>query len=73
MKPQDIVFVIVLIILLFFRREKVLVIAGLLCLLLSIPLFATQIFFTAQRLTYYAAGFFFISVILSILKLRKEK
>lgn len=66
MKPQDLAFIVVLGILLFLRKSNYLVIAGLLSLLLSIPLFARHIFFTAEHLTYYAVGFFLISVFLKI-------
>ena len=63
MKPQDIVFIVVLIILIFLRKSNWLVIAGLLSLLLAIPLFAKHIFFTAEHLTYYAVGFFLVAIV----------
>ncbi|MFH0749520.1 MAG: hypothetical protein V1917_01220 [Candidatus Gottesmanbacteria bacterium] len=72
MKPQDIGFIIVLCILLVLRREKLFVSAGLLCFLLAIPLFATWIFFTGERLVWYGAAFVFVGIILSIVK-GKEK
>lgn len=62
MKPQDIIFIITLLGLLIFRKSNYFVFAGIFSLLLAIPLFANQIFFTAQHLTYYAVGFFLISV-----------
>jgi len=71
MKPQDIFFIIVLAVLVWRKNPKFLVGAGLLCLILSIPLFHLWIFFTAERLVYYAAGFFFIGIILYILKKSK--
>lgn len=61
MKVQDIVFFLVLFILR--RHPRRLVFAGLICLAVSIPLFYFWIFFTAERLTWYAAAFFFISLI----------
>jgi hypothetical protein len=64
MKPQDIIFIAILLILLFARKPQLIVIAGLTCLFLSIPLFSSWIFFTAQRLTYYAAAFFVVASIL---------
>lgn len=67
MKPQDIVFLVILMVLIIMRKPRLLVGAGLLCLLLSIPLFAGWVFFTAQRLTYYAGGFVFVAVILFLL------
>lgn len=71
MKPQDLVFIVILVFLLYKRRHELLVIAGIVCLLLSIPLFSFWIFFTAQRLVVYAFVFFLIAVIMLILKLRK--
>ncbi|MEM4230904.1 MAG: hypothetical protein QXF25_03450, partial [Candidatus Pacearchaeota archaeon] len=47
--------------------------AGLISLIISIPLFYFQIFFTAQRLTYYAAVFFFLSCIFYTLDMRKRE
>lgn len=66
MKPQDIIFLLVLAALLIFRKSKWIVIAGLLCLAVAMPLFAMHIFFTAQRVTYYAGGFFLIAAVLKI-------
>lgn len=63
MKPQDILFIIILIALLFLRKPRLLVLAGLICLFLSIPLFARWVFFTAERLDYYAAGFLLAAII----------
>ena len=68
MKPQDIVFFIVFAILLFSRKPRALVWAGLVSLALAIPLFAKWIFFTAERLTWYAAAFFLAFIILSFVK-----
>lgn len=55
MKAQDIAFFVILIFLL--RRPGWLLWVGLGCLLLAIPLFAQWIFFTAERLTWYAGAF----------------
>lgn len=63
MKPQDILFILVLIAILWKRNPKNSVIAGLICLILAIPLFQFQIFFTAERLIIYAAGFLLIAVL----------
>jgi hypothetical protein len=71
MKPQDILFIIILVILLFIKKPKVLVGAGLLCLLLSMPLFAKWVFFTAERLVMYAAGFLLVAIILFMLPNKK--
>lgn len=68
MKPQDILFILVLVGLFYKKNPKFFVIAGSACLLVSIPLFATWTFFTAERLTWYAAGFFLIAIVFSIWK-----
>jgi len=70
-KPQDLIFLVVLVPLIFKRNPNYFVIAGLLSLILSIPLFHQWIFFTAQRLVIYAFVFFTIAVIIHIIKLRK--
>jgi len=72
MKPQDLIFFIVLAIILYIGKPKWLVIAGLICLLISIPLFSFWVFFTAQRLTYYALGFFLTSVIVFLIQTRRK-
>lgn len=66
MKIQDIIFFITLAVLLASRRERLLIWAGLISLILAIPLFAKWIFFTAERLTWYAAAFFFIFILFSL-------
>ncbi|MCL4360148.1 hypothetical protein M1555_02740 [Patescibacteria group bacterium] len=71
MKPQDFLFVILFAVLLILRRPRLLVFAGLGCLLLAIPLFAGWIFFTAERLTWYAAAFFLTFIVLSLVRGRK--
>lgn len=65
MKPQDILFFIAFGALFAVRKPKLFVWAGLFCLLLSIPLFATWTFFTAERLTWYAAAFFAVNILIS--------
>lgn len=64
MKPQDLGFFVVFIILLFLRRPKVLLIVGLVCFILAIPLFATWTFFTAERLTWYGVAFILASLLI---------
>jgi hypothetical protein len=66
MKPQDILFFVILAVLIGLRKPKYLVIAGLACIVLSIPLFHFWVFFTAQRLIMYSFGFLFIAVIISL-------
>lgn len=63
MKPQDIVFLGILAILIFFKNPKLLVVAGLASFILAIPLFTMHIFFTAQRLAMYGAGFILLAII----------
>lgn len=65
MKPQDIVFFFILGALLAVRKPRLFVWAGLACLAVSIPLFATWTFFTAERLTWYAAAFFAVYILIS--------
>lgn len=71
MKPQDIGFFIVFAVLLLVRRPVFFVWAGLGCLVLAIPLFATWTFFTAERLTWYAAAYFLTFILISLLWPRK--
>ncbi len=71
MKPQDILFIILLLVLLGVRKPRLLVGAGLVCLLLSIPLFSHLVFFTAERLVMYAGGFLFAAIIFSFIKDKK--
>jgi len=73
MKPQDIIFILILIILLYKRKAECFVYAGLACLIVSAPLFYFQIFFTAQRLIYYATAIFTIAIILMLLQRNNEK
>lgn len=73
MKPQDILFVAILAIILIKRFDpKWVALLGVSCILLSMPLFSLWIFFTAQRLMWYAAAFFLVSVTLTLLRLRKN-
>jgi len=71
MKPQDIVFLIILLTLFIAKKPRLLVWVGLLCILLAMPLFSFWVFFTAERLVMYAAGFLFIAIILFWFTLRK--
>ncbi len=66
MKPQDIVFLLAFAILIWKRRTDWMVIVGILCLVVSMPLFATWIFFTAQRLVVYAFVLFITAVIIML-------
>jgi len=73
MKIQDLIFICLFSIILWQRSLKLSVVLGVTCLLLAIPLFKLWIFFTAERLTWYAAAFFIFGVILELTKLAKEK
>lgn len=68
MKIQDIIFLTVLVLLILKRSPKFAVSCGIACLILSIPLFSFWIFFTAERLTWYAAGFFLLAIIFYLFK-----
>ena len=72
-KPQDLLFIAVFLLLLIKRDPKLFAIAGLSCLALSIPLFSQWIFFTAQRLVWFAFLFFSFAVVLNLVKLRHNK
>lgn len=60
MKIQDVGFLLTLITLILFRRERAFLIAGLLCFIAAIPLYARWVFFTAERLVWYAGAFILI-------------
>lgn len=66
MKTQDSTFFLIMVVLLVFRRPTYFVWAGLSCLVIAIPLFATWTFFTAERLTWYAAAYFLIYILISL-------
>lgn len=68
MKIQDILFFATFVVLLILRKPRLFVVVGLSSLVLAIPLFATWTFFTAERLTWYAAAFFMTFIIISTLK-----
>lgn len=73
MKSQDVLFFIVFIFLLLKHNSRYAIGAGIISLVISIPLFAFWIFFTAERLVWYAAGFFLLGILLQLYTLRKEK
>lgn len=70
MKPQDILFLIILGLLFYKRNPKYFSYAGLICLLISIPLFAKWIFFTAERFSLYAFIFILIAIVLNLVRMR---
>lgn len=66
MKIQDIIFLVVLVALLVtsLKNPRRFVYAGLISIVLSIPLFYMWIFFTAQRLLYYGFAFLLIATVI---------
>jgi len=62
MKPQDILYLVVLGFLIYKRNPNLFVWAGIFCFVISIPLFAFWIFFTAEHLVWYGASFILIAV-----------
>lgn len=66
MKVQDIIFLIIMIILIGKKDPRWFAIAGLTCITLAIPLFAWWIFFTAERLTWYASAYFFTFILMTM-------
>ncbi|MEK7577085.1 MAG: hypothetical protein AAB492_00520 [Patescibacteria group bacterium] len=73
MKPQDIVFGIILGTFLALKNPLLFAWTGLLMLSISLPLFALHIFFTAERLTWYAAAFFLFFILFSFTPSHKVK
>lgn len=71
MKIQDIVFFVALALLILKRNPKLATLFGIASLFLSIPLFSLWVFFTAERLTWYAAGFFLLAIIFYFFKSKK--
>lgn len=65
MKIQDIAFIGVFILLVLSKKPLSLVVAGLVCIILAIPLFHFWVFFTAQKLIEYAFLFILTSLLLS--------
>lgn len=72
-KIQDIIFLLVFLFFLYKKDARLAALFGLAALIFSIPLFSFWIFFTAERLTWYAAGFFFLSIILYSVAVKNEK
>lgn len=62
MKIQDVSFFLIFVTALDFKNFRLSAGLGIICLLLAVPLFAKWIFFTAERLTWYAAAFFLLAI-----------
>ncbi len=73
MKIQDLIFLFVFLPHLGARSPKLSVALGLFCLVLAAPLFKFWIFFTAERLTWYAGAFFLTSALLYLYQLKFKK
>lgn len=71
MKIQDVIFFIVFLFFLLRREPRFAVLGGLVSLMVSIPLFSAWIFFTAERLTWYAFAFFLLAIGLHLWEIRK--
>lgn len=72
-KIQDLAFGLLFLFVLWRKNAKLAVFIGLFCLLLAAPLFKFWIFFTAERLTWYAASLFLYAVIKLFFELKKPK
>lgn len=72
MKPQDVIFLIIIAVIIISRKSKLFIILGIAFLFAAIPLFAKWVFFTAERLTWYAAVFFLIAIVSQIVGNRKK-
>lgn len=70
MKIQDIIFILLLIVLLYKRNQYLFIWCAFGAVLLAIPLFQLQIFFTAQRLMYYAYALILLATLLFFFKKR---
>ena len=73
MKIQDILFIILLILPFIVKRAnaRVFIILGIVMIMLSAPFFYMRIFFTAQRLVMYGAGFILVGIVLMFIKQRR--
>lgn len=73
MKIQDVVFFIIFVFLILSQRPRWTVIIGLFFLFLAIPLFSFWIFFTAERLIWYAAACFLLAMIMYVFQYKKQQ
>lgn len=71
-KPQDIVFLVVLLFLIYMRKPVLSAGIGLLCILFALPLFAFWVFFTAERLTWFAAVFLLLAVVQNLIIIKRQ-
>lgn len=73
MKIQDIAFFIIFVFLILRQRPRWAVIMGLFFLFLAILLFSFWVFFTAERLTWYAAACFLLAMIMYTFQYKKQQ
>lgn len=73
MKIQDLIFFFAFLLILWLRKPRLAAIIGFFCLFMAAFLFKFWIFFTAERLTWYAAAFFFYTAVCLFLKELKTK
>lgn len=71
MKPQDVFFVVLFLLVIVKKDSRISAAIGIVCILLSVPLFSLWVFFTAERFTWYAAAFFLLSTVLELRQTRK--
>lgn len=71
MKIQNLIFAVIFILVFWRRNSAVAARLGIICLILATLLFNLQVFFTAERLTWYAAAFFAYATILGIIRVNK--
>jgi len=67
-KIQDILFLAIFAFLIYKKDSRLFLASGLISILISIPLFYLQIFFTAQHLIWYAFAFFVFAIFIMIFK-----
>ena len=72
MKPQDILLVLFLLFLLWRNNKTWTLSAGIVLLLLSMPLFAKHIFFTAEHLVWFGAAYFLVAIFQILGNLQKR-
>lgn len=71
MKIQDLLFTLVFLLILWRQSPGLAAKLGIGSLILALPLFAGHVFFTAERLTWYAAAFLAYAVISGIIRANK--
>jgi len=63
MKIQDIVFLVLFALLAYKQSPKLSAASGIIALIIAIPLFTFWVFFTGERMVWYAAAFFLLCVV----------